>query len=138
MIDFGTKNQKTGHSTIDISGEDSGYIVSHKSYAPYLNKKYWNSRNWTLTLTGLPPSKVQIQFQYIELQLSSRGQCNDYLLIPSLKRICNESKKELAVSNLHSSLQHITFLFITSQKDGKRGFWLRYEGRVFQYYFISS
>ena len=122
MIDVGT--QPTGHRTLDIDGEDYGYIVSHLNYG---SGDYWNSRNWTLSLTDFQSTNVEINFEKFNVEEMRNGQCKDYLLIDSLYKFCEKPANPITV-NVNISTNQISFTFITNSVDNGGGFWLLYRG----------
>ena len=114
----------SGSHTIDVSGEDYGYIVSHQSYG---QSDYRDSRNWTLTLTGLKSSKVEIEFEHLVLR-GSNGYCYDYLQINSLSPICKPPAGKITVDLPSATSKSINFNLITSPVINEYGFWLKYKG----------
>ena len=126
MIDVGTEYQTIGENKVDISGENYGYIASHVFYGNY---DYWNSHSWTLTLTGFQSTKVEIDFEKLELEQNEDGRCYDYLLIDSLDKLCKKPTNPITL-NMDISTNTISFHFITDTINVERGFWLLYKGNV--------
>ena len=124
VIDIGNSRESSGLRTIDVSGEDYGYIVSHQNYERY---DYWDNRNWTLTLTGLKSTRVEIEFEYLDLR-GLNGECDDYLQISSSSKICESSTGKITVDL--PSAKSVSFNFITSDRYDDDGFWLQYKGRL--------
>ena len=124
VIDVDT--QATGSRTIDISGEDYGYIVSHKWYG---QQNYQNNRTWTLTLTGLQSNNVEIYFEQFDVEKGD-AECYDYLQIDSLYKLCEKPTNPIIV-NVDLSTNEISFTFTTDNSIGRKGFWLRYKGMSF-------
>ena len=122
MIDIGA--QKTGSRITNIIGEDYGYIVSHLYYG---NGDYWTSRNWTLTLTGLQSTKVEIYFEKFDVEKRRNGSCVDYLLIDTLDKFCEKPTNPIT-ANVNISTNQISFTFITDSAVYGKGFWLYYRG----------
>ena len=120
-IDVGTHS--IGRTTRDITGEDYGYIVSHRYYG---NTPYVKNGRWELTLTGLQSNNVEIEFEQFELEEES-GRCYDYLLIDSRDKLCKKPTNPITV-NVNSSTNQISFTFITDSVVNRRGFWLLYRG----------
>ena len=122
-IDVGEYSQSSGLRTIDSSGEDSGYIVSRR-FSNTL--PYWNNRNWTLVLTGIHSSKIEILFENFDIQEKVNGICVDYLFLTSSKKICEPQSDRVYLSLLAS--EDLTFTFVTDGSDARMGFWLQYKG----------
>ena len=125
VIDIGSESENLGSRTIDVSGEDYGYIVSHQDYG---RSDYRNSRNWTLTLTGLKSSKVEIEFEHLDLQKGADGRCYDYFQINSLGQICEPPAGKITVELRSAAPVHINFNVVsTSVVFNDDGFWLQYK-----------
>ena len=125
VIDAGTKLQLTGLNTISIDSEQYGYIVSHQNYG---QEAYWNSHNWTLTLTGFQSSMVEILCEQIDLESSYDTKCFDYLLIQYLNKICTVPRNKSIMIELDSSTDNLTLTFYTDGSSARKGFWLVYKG----------
>ena len=126
VIDIGSVSENSGHYTIDVSGEDYGYIVSHQDYG---ESDYRNSRNWTLTLTGSKSSRVEIEFKHLVLR-KSLGQCYDYLQINSLCKICTPPAGKITVDLPSATYKPINFNMVTSPLLNFDGLWLQYKGML--------
>ena len=109
--------------TIDISGRENGYIVSDHAYGA---NGYTGKLEVSLTLTGLSGNSVEIKAEVFNLK-SSNGECNGYLVISNIGKICEYEQFPLTVK-LHSSSNKITFTFVTDKKNDRRRFWLSYTG----------
>ena len=128
VIDIGSESENSGSHTIDVSGEDYGYIVSHHRYG---QSDYRVSRNWTLTLTGLKSSRVEIEFEYLILSVGSNGECDDYLQINSLSKMCESPAGKITVELPSTASNSINFNLVTSRANNDDGFWLQYKGMYF-------
>ena len=126
VIDIGSDSESSGSHTIDASGEDYGYIVSHQNYG---ESDYRESRNWTLTLTGLKSSKVEIEFEQLVLSAST-GFCFDYLQINSLSKICEPPDGKITVELPSATSNSINFKLVTSSVINYGGFWLKYNSKL--------
>ena len=119
-------SENSGHYTIDVSGEDYGYIVSHQDYG---ESDYSDSRNWTLTLTGSKSSRVEIEFEHLVLR-KSLGQCYDYLQINSLCKICTPPAGKITVGLPSATYKSINLNLVTSSLLNFDGLWLQYKGML--------
>ena len=126
VIDIGSESENSGSHTIDVSGEDYGYIVSHHRYG---QSDYRVSRNWTLALTGLKSTRVEIEFEYLILSVGSNGECDDYLQINSLSKICEPPTDTITVDLPSATSKSVKFNLVTSSVHNEYGFWLQYKGR---------
>ena len=124
-IDAGTEQQENGHGTVGIGSKQSGYIVSHLKYG---QEAYWNSHNWTLTLTGFQSNMVEIVFEQFDLESPLDTKCYDYLLIQYLNMICTVPNNKSITIELDPSTDNITLTFYTNISKKRKGFWLFYEG----------
>ena len=113
------------HRTLNVSGQNYGYIVSHDRYG---TSSYPSNINSSLTLTGLQSNKVELIFQNFTLQKKQNGICLDYLLISGINKICEPPASNIVV-DLGSSVNQITFSFFTDGRQRAAGFWLSYRGR---------
>ena len=127
VIDIGSRERDSGSHTIDVSGEDYGYIVSHQNYG---QSDYWESRNWMLTLTGLKSTKVQIEFERLILTVRVNGECGDYLQINSLNKICTPPAGKITVDLPSATSKSVSFNLITTESYNVDGFWLQYKGML--------
>ena len=126
VIDIGSVSENSGHHTIDVTGEDYGYIVSHQDYG---ESDYSDSRNWTLTLTGSKSSRVEIEFEHLVLR-KSLGQCYDYLQINSLCKICTPPAGKITVDLPSATYKSINLNLVTSSLLNFDGLWLQYKGML--------
>ena len=123
-----SSDQKSGSRTIDVSGEDYGYIVSHYSFGL---SRVWFSHNQGLTLTRFKSSKVDIEFEHLDLQESEVGECYNYLKINTLNRLCEPPADKITVDLSSTESKSINFrLVINSAVTRDDGFWLQYKGRL--------
>ena len=119
VIDRGSGVPST--HTLDISGQQVGYVVSHSGYDTLAN--YRLSTNSSLTLTGITSNVIEIKFEEFEFETSPS--CPDYLLITTLDKICQRPDDDLVV-HLNRETTEITFNFVTNVATPKSGFWLKY------------
>ena len=98
--------------------------MSHQNYGL---TEYWESRYWTLTLTGLKSSKVEIEFEELVLR-EYRGKCYDYLQITTLRQICTPQLHKITVDLPSTTSKSINFKLVTSSIVNEDGFWLQYKG----------
>ena len=113
---------------MNVSGEDYGYIVSHQNYGLL---DYWDNRNWRLTLTGLKSTRVEIEFEHLVLSVGSNGECDDYLQINSLSKMCESPAGKITVELPSTASNSINFNLVTSRANNDDGFWLQYKGMYF-------
>ena len=99
--------------------------MSHQYYG---ESDYRDSRNWTLTLTGLKSSKVEIEFEHLVLRKVD-GKCYDYLQINSLSKICEPPTDTITVDLPSATSKSVKFNLVTSSVHNEYGFWLQYKGR---------
>ena len=90
-----------------------------------------DNRNWTLTLTGLKSSRVEIEFEHLVLSVRSNGECDDYLQINNLSQICEPPPGKITVDLPSATSKSINFNLVTSRANNDNGFWLQYKGRYF-------
>ena len=128
VIDIGSSSANSGSRTIDVSGEDYGYIVSHQNYGLL---DYWDNRNWRLTLTGLKSTRVEIEFEHLVLSVGSNGECDDYLQINRLSKICEPPPETITLDLRSATSNSINFNLVTSRANNDDGFWLQYKGMYF-------
>ena len=125
VIDRGSRASPT--NSLDISGQQVGYVVSHAGYDFY--NAYANYRfntNSSLTLTGITSNVIEIIFEKFELETSPS--CPDYLLITTLEKICQLPDEGLVV-HLNRETTEITFNFVADFRISKKGFWLQYRSK---------
>ena len=124
IVDIGDDNTKSSQHTVNITGQDFGYLVSHKNYG---QGSYLANRNWTLNLVGFNQSALEIDFEKVEIKDKSEGICNDYLLVSTLKQICT-MPSQTSYINLTLTQQQVSFTFFTNRRTEFKGFWISYRG----------
>ena len=127
VIDIGSLSKRSGSHTIDVSGEDYGYIVDYRNHGQ--NNGRVVEHNWTLTLTGFKSSKVEIEFESFDL-IGSYGECAGYLQINSLNQICKPPAGKITVDLASTAPKSINFNLVTNSPFNEYGFWLRYKGSL--------
>ena len=60
IVDIGDDNTKSSQRTLNITGQDYGYLVSHKNYRQGI---FLANRNWALNLVGFNQSGLRIDFE---------------------------------------------------------------------------
>ena len=108
----------------DASDQSDGYIASHVYYDTY---NYWSLHNYSLTLTNLLSNTIQIEFKHFDVEGKGPEQCTDYLLISTLKEICEVAVNSTSI-NINLPFNEITFSFVTDGWRTGRGVWLYYKG----------
>ena len=126
IVDIGSLASRTGERTVDIDGNNLGYVVSHRYFGLI---DYFAQRNWSLTLTNLRSYKIEIEFEQFKLQKPTDGNCTDYLLLPTAEKLCNKQTGKKFLLNLTPST-NITFNFISNEYSSTQGFWLKYRGNL--------
>ena len=126
IVDIGSLASRTGERTVDIDGNNHGYVVSHR-YFGLIN--YLVQRNWSLTLTNLRSYEIEIEFELFKLQKPTDGTCTDYLLMSTKEKLCNKQTGKKVLLNLYPSTD-ITFSLISNNKSSTKGFWLKYRGNL--------
>ena len=125
VIDRGSRVPST--HTLNISGQEVGYVVSHADYDFYNTfANYRLSTNSSLTLTGIESNVIEIKFE--EFKLETSPSCPDYLLVTTLEKICQRPEDDLVVY-LKEKAKEVTFNFVTNDEVTKNGFWLQYRSK---------
>ena len=131
IVDIGSGDRTEGQTTIDIDGHYLGYITSHLYFDI---SQYYDNRNWSLTLTDLRSYKIEIEFEFFELQQPTNGNCTDYLLISTTDKICKKPAGKMLLDLYPST--NITLNLVTDDTTIKKfsnGFWIKYRGN---YYYL--
>ena len=126
IVDIGDDTTKSSQHTVNITGQDFGYLVSHKNYG---QGSYLANRNWTLNLVGFNQSALEIDFEKVEIKDKSGDICNDYLLVSTLDEICTMPSRMLYI-DLTLTQQQVSFSFFTNQRMEFKGFWISYHGNA--------
>ena len=126
IVDIGDDTTKSSQHTVNITGQDFGYIVSHRNYG---QGSYLANRNWTLNLVGFKQSALEIDFEKVEIKDKNGDVCNDYLLVSTLDEMCTMPSRMLYI-DLTLTQQQVSFTFFTNQRTEFKGFWISYQGNA--------
>ena len=125
VIDRGSRVPST--HTLNISGQEVGYVVSHADYDFYNTfANYRLSTNSSLTLTGITSKVIEIRFE--KFKLETLPSCPDYVLITTLEKICQLPEVDIVVY-LNGTTTEITFNLVTNVAVSKNEFWLQFKSK---------
>ena len=131
VIDIGKDNAAHSSHMFNFSNQDYGYVASHKAYG---TKSYKPNRNWTLTLTDLNTTYLEVDFISYKL-ISKRtqlGACSDYLLIATRvnkTKVC-KSSPGLIYFYLSLNKPNVSFTFKTNGDKESTGFWITLKSKL--------
>ena len=80
---------------VDINGQESGYVVSHKKYG---RRSYRGNTTSSLTLTGFSSTMLTIAAELFRLDCKGSLKCYDYLRIQGSKQLCKKRQFPLYIA----------------------------------------
>ena len=104
ILDIEDDNTKSSQRTVNITGQDYGYLVIHKNYRQGI---FLANRNWALNFVGFNQSGLRIDFEKVEIKDKNGVVCHDYPHVSTLK---------------HTIYVQVSFTFLTNRRTKLKGF----------------
>ena len=132
VIDIGEDNTAVSSHAFNFNNQDNGYVASHKTYG---TESYKPNRNWTLTLTSINTTYLEIKsisYNIVSRKKKKSNNCHDNL---SIETWFNRTKfckvlPELIYLHLDSNNTNVSFTFKTDSLEESAGFWISLKGKL--------
>ena len=132
VIDIGESDETVSSHTFNFSDQDRGYVASHKAYG---TESYKPNRNWTLTLTSINTTYLEIKsisYDLISKEIKPFYKCPDYLSIETWynrTKFCQVLPEPIYL-HLDSNNTNVSFTFRTDSSREAAGFWISLKGKL--------